>query len=115
MAMHVRVPTIDDVETDEDLIHYFNHQRKMMMIYAREYASTAADLSAMLKAHDKRSGVKRRHKVTRPVALAAAVMLLVGRYMALAAKRFRLEYQPEIEAARGRVRRAGNRTMKFGG
>jgi hypothetical protein len=112
----VRIATIDDVENDEDLIKFLNNQRKIMLAFAREYANCAAELSAMLKAHDKKSGVRRRHKVVRPIGLAAAVMILICRYMTLASRRFQVEYQPEIDFHRGRgARRPGNRTMKFGG
>ncbi|NUR59424.1 MAG: hypothetical protein HOV87_12260 [Catenulispora sp.] len=114
MSKMIRIATIDDVETDEDLVKFLQYNRKMMLVFAREYASSAAELGAMLKVHDKRSGVRRRHKVVRPIALAAGVMILICRYMSLAAKRFQVEYAPEIEAA-GRRSRTGNRTIRFGG
>ncbi|MEV6967603.1 hypothetical protein AB0M47_21110 [Hamadaea sp. NPDC051192] len=110
----VRIATIDDVQTDEDLIKFFQYQRKLMLMFAREYANTAAELSAMLKAHDKRAKVRRRHKVVRPLGLAAAVMMLICRYVTLAARRFQVEYQAEIQAANRRTSRAGNKTITFG-
>lgn len=114
MAGNLRVMTIDDVQTDEDLKRYYAYNRKLVVFLAREFANTAAELSAMLKAHDERSGKKRRGKVVRPIALAAAVLILVGKYVTLSARRFETEYQPEIEGNRRRKPR-GRRSMDFGG
>lgn len=116
MSKVVRIWTIDDVENDEDLLRYYSFLRKMMLSFARELANNAAELNAMLKAHDKRAGVKRRHKVVRPMGVAAGVLILVCRYITLSSKRFQVEYQPEIDAGRGtRKPRTGNRTIRFGG
>lgn len=111
----LRVMTIDDVQTDEDLKRYYAYNRKLVTFLAREFANTAAELAAMLKAHDEKAGKKRRGKVVRPMALAAGVLILVARYVTLSCRRFEVEYQPEIQAnRRGRARR-GRRTMDFGG
>jgi hypothetical protein len=106
--------TIDDVQTDEDLKRYFAYNRKLVVFLAREFANTAAELAAMLKAHDERSGKKRRGKVVRPMALAAGVLILVGKYVTLSSRRFATEYQQEIESNRRRPQR-GRKTMNFGG
>lgn len=110
----LRVMTIDDVQTDEDLKQYYAYNRKLVVFLAREFANTAAELSAMLKAHDERAGVKRRGKIVRPMALAAGVLILVGKYVTLSARRFEREYQQEIEHNRRRPQR-GRKTMNFGG
>jgi hypothetical protein len=110
----VRVMTIDDVQTDEDLQKYYAYNRKLLVFLAREFANTAAELSAMLKAHDERAGKKRRGKVVRPMALAAGVLILVGKYVTLSSRRFKLEYQPEIDANKRRPTRT-RRSMNFGG
>jgi hypothetical protein len=109
----MRIMTIDDVENDEDLKRYYNYQRKLITFLAREFANTAAELSAMLKAHDERAGKKRRGKVVRPMALAAGVLILVSKYVTLSSRRFAVEYQPEIDNNRRRPRR-GAKTMNFG-
>jgi hypothetical protein len=113
MAATPRVFTIDDVQNDEDLRRYFANNRKLITWLAREYANSAAGLSAMLKPHDQRSRKKRRSKVVRPMALAAAVLILISKYLTLAAKRFEVEYREEIQAS-GRKPRRTNRTMNFG-
>jgi hypothetical protein len=110
----LRIMTIDDVETDEDLKRYYSYNRKLITMLAREFANTAAELSAMLKAHDERAGVKRRGKVVRPMALAAGVLILVSKYVTLSSRRFAAEYQPEIDNNRRRPQR-GRKTMNFGG
>lgn len=114
MARSVRIMTIEDVTTDDDLLNYYRYTRRLAHSLAREFAATAADLSAMLKAHDKRSGRRRRGKVVRPMALAAGVMMLIARYIALSAKRFQVEYQPEIEANKRRRPSPSGRTIRFG-
>jgi hypothetical protein len=108
----IRVMTIADVHNDQDLKDYYKYNRKMMTYLAREYAATAAELGAMLKAHDQRYGKKRRGKVVRPLALAAGVLVLVSRYITLSAKRFDVEYAPELDRA-GRKKVAGSRTLNF--
>jgi hypothetical protein len=108
-----RVWTIDDVQNDEDLRRYFRNQRKLITWLAREYASTAAQLSAMLKAHDDRARKRRRGRVVRPMALAAGVLILISKYLTASAKRFEVEYHDEIKASGRRVRRT-DRTIHFG-
>jgi hypothetical protein len=110
----LRVMTIDDVQTDEDLKQYYRYNRKLVVFLAREFANTAAELSAMLKVHDERSGKKRRGKVVRPMALAAGVLILIGKYVTLSARRFEREYDQEINSNRRRPQR-GRKTMNFGG
>jgi hypothetical protein len=112
----LRIMTIDDVQNDEDLKQYYAYNRKLVTFLAREFANTAAELSAMLKAHDERApgGKKRRGKVVRPMALAAGVLILVSKYITLSSRRFATEYQQEIEANRRRPTR-GRRNFTFGG
>lgn len=110
----LRVMTIDDVQTDEDLAKYYAYNRKLVVFLAREFANTAAELSAMLKAHDERSGKKRRGKVVRPMALASGVLILVGKYVTLSSRRFKTEYADEIESANRRRPQRGRRSMNFG-
>jgi hypothetical protein len=107
--------TIDDVETDEDLKRYYAYNRKLITFLAREFANTAAELAAMLKAHDEAAGQKRRGKVVRPIALASGVLILVAKYVTLSARRFETEYQPEIDANRRGRRRTNRRSMDFRG
>jgi hypothetical protein len=109
----MRIMTIDDVQNDEDLKQYYAYNRKLVTFLAREFANTAAELSAMLKAHDEKAGKKRRGKVVRPMALAAGVLILVSKYVTLSSRRFATEYQPEIEANRRRPQRA-RRNFNFG-
>lgn len=110
----MRIMTIDDVENDEDLKRYFAYNRKLIVFMAREFANTAAELSAMLKAHDDRSGKKRRGKVVRPMALASGVLILVSKYVTLSSRRFKLEYAEEIESANRRRPQRGRKSMNFG-
>lgn len=114
MARTIRIMTIDDVETDEDLLQYFQYMRKLIIQLMREWANASSELSAMLKVHDDRAQAKRRGRVIRPLALAAGLCLVVGRYMTLASRRFKTEYAPEIEMNKNRRRRVSARTIKFG-
>jgi uncharacterized membrane protein len=113
MSNNLKVMTIDDVVNDEDLKRYFEYNRKTINFFAYQFAVAAASLKAMLKDHDKRAGRNRRAKVARPLALAAGIMVLVAKYLALSARRFDQEYATERQAA-GRQRRAA-RSMRFGG
>lgn len=110
----VRIMQIDDVETDEDLKRWYAQNRKAMNYFVREFASAAPQLAAMLKPHDERAGLKRRSKVVRPIALAAAVMILIAKYLTLSARRFETEYSTELRASRRRSPQP-RRSMKFGG
>lgn len=112
--MAFQFPAIEDVQNDEDLARYFKTMRKLMAIQAREMAAAAAEVSAMLKTHDQRAGVKRRHKIARPIAVNAALMILLGRNWALANRRFHLEYDAEIRGRSGRQRRHVRREITFG-
>jgi hypothetical protein len=110
----IRVIPMDDVHNDEDLIAYFRYFIKLIAAMAREFASAAAVLSAMLRAYDEKAGKRgRRRKVVRPLALAAGVMVLVSKYLALSARRFQVEYAEEIAAAK-RPRRQSSRSFRFG-
>jgi hypothetical protein len=110
----LRIMTIDDVENDEDLKRYYAYNRKLIVFIAREFANTAAELSAMLKAHDERSGRKRRGKVVRPMALASGVLILVSKYVTLSSRRFKAEYAEEIDSANRRRPQRGRKSMNFG-
>lgn len=110
----LRVMVIDDVTTDDDLKRYYEHNRKVANFFAFQFALAASSLRAMLREHDKRTGRRgRAARVARPMALAAGIMTLVAKYLALSAKRFEMEYAEELRAA-GRPRTKA-RTMKFGG
>lgn len=111
----VRIATIDEVNTDEDLKRYFAYMRKLIALLIRELAHAAGDLSAVLKAYDRKAGRRRRGKVVRPLALAAGVLVLVSKYITTAAKRFEVEYQPEIDSRRRGAHRRRDRTFTFGG
>lgn len=113
MSSQLRVMTIDDVVNDQDLMRYYEHNRKMINFFGYQLAVSAAALKAMLRDSDKRSGLNRRAKVARPLALAAGLMVLVAKYIALSARRFETEYAPERRAA-GRHRQRA-RSMRFGG
>ena len=112
MPANLRIMVIDDVTSDADLKRYYEHNRKLINFFCLQFALTAAQLKAMLREHDKRSGQHRAASVARPIALAAGIMVLVSKYLALSARRFELKYQPELQAA-GRARRR-SRTLNFG-
>lgn len=117
----IRLPEIQDVEDDVDLLLHIKQTRKACGKFARELANTAGDLSAMLKAYDEAAKKRgRRKKVIRPLALAAGVMILVSKYLALTGRRFTVEYAEEIAAARAvrkgpRRRQAARRRFRFTG
>jgi hypothetical protein len=110
-AKQVPMPIIDDVTSDDELIAFFNVYRKTFNILGYQAALASAQIKAMLRAHDKRSRNRRAHKVARPMALLAGVMVAAAKLCALAAKRFQIEYAPEIGASRQSRR---GRTMNFG-
>lgn len=112
MSKIVRIRTIDDVANDEQLKDMLKTFRQTVTLLCREFAHAAADLSAMLRVYDQKAGRKRRGKVVRPLALAAAVLVLVSRYVTLCAKRFEVEYAEEIAAHRRRARQP--RRFRFG-
>lgn len=113
MSRSLRVMTIDDVNTDEDLKRFFKTTRSIVNALSMMLALAAATLKAMLKDYDKKAGKRRRGKVARPLALAAGTLILVSKFLTLAARRFDQEYNEEI-AASGR-RRQQSRRIRFGG
>lgn len=98
----VRVPTIDDVRTDADLVRLFQLHKRNINWLCHELALTAATIKAMLRDADRKAGKRRAARVSRPVALAAGVLVLVSKYMAVAARRFTTEYAEEIGHERRR-------------
>lgn len=112
MPANLRIMIIDDVTSDADLKRYYEHNRKMVNFFCLQFALAASQLKAMLREHDKRSGQHRAASVARPLALAAGIMVLVSKYLALSARRFDQKYQAELVAA-GRAKRR-NRTLNFG-
>lgn len=114
MAINVRVMITDDVETDEDYLRMVRAHKKMINALSHHFAIACAETNAMLKPWDDKAGRRRRHKVSRPYGLAAAVLMLVSRYLKLVERRFKAEYSAEIEANKRRVR-TPRRSMKFGG
>lgn len=110
---NLRLMVIDDVTTDADLKSWYEHNRKTINFFCLQFALAAAQIKAMLREHDRRSGHARAAAVALPIALAAGVMVLVSKYLALSARRFDQRYQPELSAA-GR-KPARNRTLHFGG
>jgi hypothetical protein len=113
MSRSVRVMTMDDVNTDEDLKRFLKTMRAMANALSMVFALAASQLGAMLKDYDKRAGKNRRGRISRPLALAAGAMVLVSKLLTLAARRFDQEYHNEIVAS-GRRRREARR-FRFGG
>lgn len=114
MAITVRVPITDDVETDEDYLSMVRGHKKMINALSHQFAIAAAETNAMLKPYDEKGGRRRRYKVSRPYGLAAVALLLVARYLKLVERRFKVEYADEIANSRRRVR-TSRRSMRFGG
>lgn len=115
-AQNIKVPIIDDVTEDEQFIAYLNYWRKLLNYLAYQMALAAAQTKAMLRVHDKRARERRAHKVARPLALAAGLFVAASKLLAMAAKRFQVEYAREIEAGRRPKRHpgAGTRNIRFG-
>lgn len=115
MPSQVKLTTIDDVANDEDLLRYYETHRRLLNYLSHQLAMAAASVKAMLRVHDKRPGGRagRAARVARPLALAAAALILVSKYVTISARRFSLEYDEEITARRGR--RRTSRPFTFGG
>jgi len=117
MGVNLRAPQSHDVSKDHELLAYLDAYRKLFNWVSHEMAVMAAETSAMLKDADKKNPNKdkkgRARRVARPLAFTAGVLILASKYMAVCARRFRTEYDEEINASRHRTRR-GPRTMHFG-
>lgn len=111
-ARDVKVPIIDDVTDDEELIAFFNTYRKLFNFLTVQLSLAATQIKAMLRVYDKAANNRRAHKVSRPMALAAGMCVGAAKLCAMAAKRFQVEYEKEIAMARHK-RRASSR-FRFG-
>lgn len=108
-----RVPSIDDVQDDEELRTYFKFFRKLCNLLSHQLAMAAAQIQAMLKEYDRVAKTRRAWKVARPIGLAAGLMVYAARLLTLAGKRFDTLYEAEIGAERSR--RRAQRSFRFRG
>lgn len=112
---HMQVRTVNEIETDADFLEGLQNNRRVLNALAAHFGTLASEIGAALSVYDRAAGRKRKGRTTRRIAVAAGLMVLAGRALRTADRSFRVDYKPEIDAARGRARRQPRSSrMRFG-